>query len=278
MKSFTPLKRFGLTTNRCIKSWLSEHDYSDLGRLICENILVVFKNQSLSKSELVNICKKIGKLEKLSVPFADKEHAEILLVTNKKSVSGKTLGMFGDGELGWHSNGNSRSDVFESCVALYCVKPGENTVTTWVNTRDAYRDTAEDFRSILDNIILNIRFKNNTIYRLDEKSSELEAFRKTKGFKRDLIYTHPVSKDRGYYFPYNFIDSLDVTRSIDINEIDLVNKLKQLIFQEKYMTEIQFDEGDLVFSDQLHSLHRRTSVEGERLLYRLAFNYDGVSR
>ena len=56
----------------------------------------------------------------------------------------------------------------------------------------------------------------------------------------------------------------------------LLNKLEEHLYQEKYMYHHHWQKGDLIFSDQFYSYHMRNEVKGDRLLYRLAFNYKNL--
>ena len=68
--------------------------------------VVVCYEQNLSDSELVSFCKSIGECETPEAYMNLKEHPEIFKVTGKRNEDGSKIGMFGDTELGWHSNGN----------------------------------------------------------------------------------------------------------------------------------------------------------------------------
>ena len=78
-----------------------------IARSIHKQGVAVFYNQKLNESEYINAMKRFGECESPDLFMNPKEYPEIFLVTGKK-VDGKKIGMFGDTELGWHSNGNSR--------------------------------------------------------------------------------------------------------------------------------------------------------------------------
>jgi alpha-ketoglutarate-dependent taurine dioxygenase len=56
----------------------------------------------------------------------------------------------------------------------------------------------------------------------------------------------------------------------------MINKLKPIIFKSKYQHHHVFAENDLLLMDQFTTLHRRTPVMGDRLLWRLASDYSKV--
>ena len=55
------------------------------------------------------------------------DYLGLFRVTNERK-DGEKIGIFADKELDWHSNGNGRKSGKECCAALYCVRPGKNSV------------------------------------------------------------------------------------------------------------------------------------------------------
>jgi hypothetical protein len=56
----------------------------------------------------------------------------------------------------------------------------------------------------------------------------------------------------------------------------MIEKLKPIIFKSRYQHHHVFAENDLLLMDQFTTLHRRTPVMGDRLLWRLASDYSKV--
>ena len=67
-----------------------------------------------------------------------------------KKVDGKKIGMFGDTELGWHSNGNSRHLIDKILISLYCVKEDVNTTLSVCHTSKPFYDLSEDEQRVLE--------------------------------------------------------------------------------------------------------------------------------
>ena len=53
----------------------------------------------------------------------------------------------------------------------------------------------------------------------------------------------------------------------------LLDALHKHLFQPQYMYHHHWKTGDLIINDQFMSYHARNAVKGDRLLYRIAFNY-----
>ena len=59
-----------------------------------------------------------------------------------------------------------------------------------------------------------------------------------------------------------------------LDEAWLRDYLMKHVFQEKYIYHHDtWQNGDLIFMDQFHSIHRRNEVQGDRFLWRLTIDY-----
>jgi len=256
---------------------MSKEQLIDISKSIHHQGVAVFYNQELDESQYIKEMKRFGECESPGLFMNPKEHPEIFLVTGKK-VDGKKIGMFGDTELGWHSNGNSRHLIDKILIGLYCVKEDINTTLSVCNTSQPFYDMSEDEKEYYRSITIRLKFKNNTIYDLEEGDPELEFMSKNKGSIRKLVGEHPHTGREYFYFPYHFISKAwEGKKQIDAEE--MINKLKQKIFKSQYQYHHIFKEGDLLLMDQFTSLHRRTPVmDNNRLLWRVAADFKNVYR
>lgn len=220
--------------------------------------------------------KGIGECETPDLFMNPKKTPEIFLVTGKKDEDGKKLGMFGDTELGWHSNGNSRHNVDKILIALYCVKEDANTCLSICNTTRPFQNLTEEQQEYYRDITIKLKFKNDTIYHLDDDDPELEFMSASKGSIRKLVGKHPHTEQEYFYFPYHFIDTVWYKKQ-KIESAPLIQDLMKIIFKSQYQTHHIFKEGDLLLMDQFTSLHRRTPVyDTNRLLWRVASDYSKI--
>lgn len=250
------------------------------GRTLAKDNVVLLKNQDCEKEDLARVYDAIGRV---CMPvdrktgkkefFADDDYPQLMRVTNERK-NGEKIGIFADKELDWHSNGNARDQGKECCVALYCVKEGTESVTSFCDMRQAYRDLPDDIKEEVDHIECLYKFENGTFYDLDADDKELEMFENRgvylNGVKRPLVYTHPYDKDKGLYYTFHYIREIFNGKR---QWKELNNFLMKHCFQEKYIAHHHWKPGDWIFMDQFHSLHKRNEVKGERLLYRTAMDY-----
>ncbi len=238
--------------------------------------LAVFHEQELNETEYITLCKRFGECEAPDLFMNPKQYPEIFLVTGKRDADGKKIGMFGDTELGWHSNGNSRHLIDKIMISLYCIVEDINTTLSICNTAQPFADMSAEDQEYLRTIKIKLKFKNNTMYHLEEDDPELEFMSKNRGSIRPLIGQHPHTGQDYFYFPYHFIcGAWEGKKKIDHQP--LIDKLMPHIFKSQYQYHHIFKKGDLVMMDQFTSLHRRTPVlDNNRLLWRIANDYKHI--
>ena len=234
-------------------------------------------DQELNEQQYVSTFKRIGECEAPGLFMNHKDYPEIFFVTGERDSEGKKIGMFGDGELGWHSNGNSRHLIDKILIGLYCIKGDVNTTLSICNTSRPFYDMSADEQEYWKSITIRLKFQNDTMYHLDEDDPELEFMSKNKGSIRPLVGQHPHTGVDYFYFPYHFIiGAWEGKKKIDHEE--MISKLKPKIFKSKYQVHHVFAEGDLFLMDQFMTLHRRTPVMGPRLQWRIASDYGVICK
>jgi len=89
-----------------------------------------------------------------------------------------------------------------------------------------------------------------------------------------LLHTNVEGKT-GLFFP--FLQVFDVIEGATKDEWQKIyNDLKDHVLQDKYMYHHDWEDGDLVISEQWLSIHKRWFFPNmnNRLLHRIAFHYD----
>lgn len=288
---------------------------------ICRNqmndIIAYVPGANCSEEDLLRGATSVGKIYNpngagYDVYFMHKDYPGIARVTNEKDKDGKFVGLFPESELGWHNNGNWRHwrHVIESCIAFYCVKPGENVVTSYLNSHQAYEDLPQDLKNTAEKYEYWAQFdKDNSIYQfdddalnkgLDELLMIFEGGLKSQGRKNDdiinpvrgswkpLIVQHPgrTTPDwwnketspkaiyTGHFGVMRKLRNKETGEEISLEEAKpLLDALHKALFKDEYIYHHEWKAGDLIINDQFMSYHARNAVKGDRLLYRVAFNY-----
>jgi len=239
--------------------------------------VAVFHGQELNQQEYIDLCKRFGECEAPDQFMNPKEYPELFLVTGKRDSDGNKIGMFGDTELGWHSNGNSRHQIDKIMISLFCVQEDINTTLSVCHTGIPFKQLSNEQQEYYRTIKIKIKFKNNTLYDLEDDDPELVFMSANKGSIRNLVDVHPHTGEEYFYFPYHFIcGAWEGKTKIDHEKI--VSELMPIIFKPQYQTHHIFKKGDLLIMDQFTTLHRRTPVlDNNRLLWRIANDYTKIS-
>ncbi|MCB0365587.1 MAG: TauD/TfdA family dioxygenase [Bdellovibrionaceae bacterium] len=271
----------------------------EIGYSAATHKFVLLRQQThLTAGRFVDITKKFGLHAPQDTWANHKEHPEIFRVTNKV-IDGEHMGWFGDRELLWHSNGVLHSDP-EDCVAIWCVDPAQGTGgDTWFNDNQlAYEDLPDSFRRELEQLHCIYRpfaeiHGNQGFYNFDDfeakefekmanrirpgeetgqKANWIDQWQTTDGIVKKLVVDHPVTGEKGLYFPFTMIASFKELSQAEGKKV--FDRLVEHVIQDKYVYKHKWSKGDLVFSDQVHSIHKRTPFTGIREVFRTTFWYN----
>jgi len=252
---------------------LSENDLYEVAKLCNKHLVVIFKNQSLTIDDQIRITSAIGKvkLDHGRNQF-EKERTlvapGVLRVTGEKNHTGKG-GLFGhDEELDWHTHHTSAKFRYPF-VWLYAVKGSKGSRTTWLNQAMAYDDLSDNMKQKVAGIKYASGYKSGTF-----SDQQVGHNRINYDNPVPLVHTNIEGKT-GLYFP--FLQAFDIVEGATKDEWEKIyNDLKNHVLQEKYMYHHDWEDGDLVISEQWLSIHKRWSFPhmNTRLLHRIAFNYD----
>ncbi len=237
----------------------------------------LYHDIDFNERSYIDFMKQFGELESPGLFMNPKDYPELFIVTDRKDSEGNKIGMFGGGELGWHSNGNSRHLIDKILISLYCIEGDPNTTLSVCHTSKPFYDLSDEEQEYWKTIKIRLKFQNDTMYHLDEGDPELEFMSQNKGSIRPLVGQHPHTNRFYFYFPYHFIvGAWEGKKKID--HLAMIERLKPIIFQSKYQFHHVFAKGDLLLMDQFTTLHRRTPVMGDRLLWRIASDYSKLSK
>lgn len=258
---------------------MSNDELREFGKVLVEDNVLLLRNQKLDNpDDLARVAHAIGRTWKSGKYFNLEDHPDIGRVTNQRDENGKKMGIFADHELDWHSNGNARETGRECCVMLYCVRPGVESITSFADTRQAYIDLPDDIKEIVEDVDCNFKFIDNSFYKFDEDDPEIPILNNNEyypaGLVKPLVYSHPFTGEKGLYFAFHSIAKMWRRSGEPLDEQWLRDYLKAHVFQDKYIYHHDsWRNGDLIFMDQFHSIHRRNEVKGDRFMYRITVDY-----
>lgn len=247
-------------------------DARSIGELCINKNLVLLRNQNLSLSQQARFCEFIGSIprdkdkEKNRAKDIVLEHG-VVRVTGEKNDDGKE-GLFGhESALDWHANKASSQDR-APLVWLYAHKGSAGSQTSWINTALAYQDLPHDLKEELSEVTIHCGFQKG-------RYTQSDYFKEHINTKNPfpLIYTN-IRGRKGLYFP--FLQTFDSPNLSSQRWKEVSDFIIQHMLHEKYVYHHYWQDGDVIISDQWHTLHKRWSCENmqQRVLHRIAFNYE----
>jgi alpha-ketoglutarate-dependent taurine dioxygenase len=258
-------------------------DINLISRLIAKYTVVVFKNQELNLNDELRIC-HMFKNPKPAFATDDRvfkgSAADLSIdpiglvcrVTGEKNEDGDT-GIAGhEDEMAWHNN-SPYDPERNSIVWLYSVRGSKGSRTSWNNTTLAYRDLdAETRQKIKDLKCIYFSGINLKIEYINDGSAENPNKQVNAEFTPPLVYTNIANQIGLYLSPYLLENFVGLTKE---ETKSIVDPLFEFVTQDKYCYHHDWEDGDLVLSEQWLGIHKRWPFKEieKRLLHRAAFDF-----
>jgi alpha-ketoglutarate-dependent taurine dioxygenase len=201
----------------------------------------------------------------------------MIRVTGIKDEKGGRTGMFADGELDWHSNQQSDNDGYAPLIGLQGVQGTEGSCTQFLQTVDALNDLDSDTRSEVEQLVAIHTFEKDRISRGTSDSQALITNLQLvpeDETEMPVIATAPNGM-KGMHFPWTSIVGFKDYTSDEFYK--LYDHLVAHLWQDKYVYSHQWQDGEIVWMDQIVTLHRRPGSDtSTRLLHRMCSNWSNI--
>ena len=258
----------------------TQQDVNELEKLISTNTCVVIKNQSLTIDDELRFLKMFNnpkslypKDDPLFNDFAldlKKDPEGIIFRVTKELRDGK-IGM-ADWEEGfdWHCDTPEESDR-SAILYLYGIRGTVGSKTAWNNNILAYQDLDDNIKEQIKNL--------HCVYGNISAPSAPDHVGVTYNTKWTPPLVHQtLSGQPGIYFaPYQLGKFVELTqeKSDEIKEL-----LCNHVLNEKYIYYHEWQDGDVVISDQWNGIHKRWPFARMdiRVLHRAGVDYNEVTK
>lgn len=201
----------------------------------------------------------------------------MIRVTGIKDEKGKRTGMFADGELEWHSNQQSDNGGYAPLIGLQGVEGTQGSSTEFLQTVDAFNDLSQEVQSEVRSLIAIHRFNRDAICKGTAESQALITqmhLVPEDGVEMPVIATAPNGMT-GMHFPWTSIAGFKDYTQKEFEK--LYNHLVNHLWQDKYVYKHMWQDGEIVWMDQIVTLHRRPGTEtSKRLLHRMCSDWSNI--
>jgi hypothetical protein len=270
------LKGYGVFVDGIDIKQLTRDQWMSLGKLQMEQLVMVIRNTGININHFHKVMKMWGKCRQ---NYAAKEEHSSEIAKEYARIGGhaktghivrvaENNGLFGSGELLWHSN-ESGDIAFTPGVALLGDHGMKKSATGFMVSSPYYYSLPESFRSELDELILIHNFQEGKINANDENNVVYKNMCPDPETEIPLVIQSPAGI-KGLHFPYN-----TTTRIKDFSQEDSIRILNELRWGlSSYTYDYWWEnDDDLVIFDNSIVQHRRLGDTTDRLCYRYQFDY-----
>jgi len=252
---------------------LKKKEIKEVAKLIVSNMVVVFKKQSMTPQQELDFCSVIGEYQYYPADYERFKHIRlnegILRVTGQKDKYGEE-GLFGHRvALDWHANQTSNPDR-KPLIWLYGDQGTKGSRTSWINNIASYEGLSNKLKDKIKDIRVYCGYKSGMY-----SDSKFFVEHVNKDYPINLVQTNKAGKT-GLYFPFLQIFGFEGYEDDEFNSI--METLKKHVLKPKYCYHHDWDDGDVVISEQWLSIHKRWDFDDmeNRVLHRIAFDYSKV--
>lgn len=260
----------------------TQEDINQIARLIATNTCVVAKGQKLSVSDqlrIANMFKNPSPLFKPEDKFFKDCAADlnqdptgiICRVSGELNEHGKP-GIAGHiDEMQWHCNHPYKFDR-SPIVWLYGVKGTKGSRTSWNNNILSYSELNIETKNKLQDLkCIYYGGMQNT-----ESYKQSKSFKNTKfvieEFTPNLVHTNNAGKTGLYFSLLQLEKFVGMSRE---ESLRIAEPLFEHTIQEKYCYHHDWEDGDVILSEQWLGIHKRWKFEQifTRVLHRMVFDF-----
>ena len=292
---------FGVDISDIQLSGCSDSQLKDIIDICIKERLVVLKNQEMSSERFDEISEIFGIHQPDNIWASHANFPKIIRVTNKEVSKGKK-GFFHHKEgVHWHCDRIFSPDP-EDCTGFWCIEPGKAGGSTefacgvqaYNNLDDTIKAEIENANIILTNdfpktymkkgiykipltneqtYVDKMHIKNNSPSINSERVGKIIWKNKIITKETTLVIKHRVTGTIGLFFPVYGISQITGLKTPSRAKDIFYILMNSYVGEKGKIYKHHWQKGDLILSDQTHSLHRRNTYKGIRELYRIVFWY-----
>jgi hypothetical protein len=307
------LGRFGIFVDDVDLKNISSEEWMEIGKLHLQTLVTIIRGNDINYETYYNLFSKWGDARwnrplqwylKYGKPLKelvlnnelddedkvmlensrrwqiDKRYPGMVRVTPKRNAKGQTIGIFGDGELLWHSN-ECADAAFTPGVALMGWDSMIGSCTGFCTSVDWYERQTESFRSELDEMIVIHNYKSmrmSPIIIEDQEKFYKNNMCPNTDSDLPLIIRSPGGI-KGVHLGINTFDYIDGMSKADSDKL-FARMRKEMITDEYVYKHWYQSNKDICIFDNSITVHNRELDKPnapERVGLRIQFDYNKLT-
>jgi taurine dioxygenase len=242
-----------------------------------ENLVLLFRGQSLSFSDLLRLRELFGPPGQAAnqlLGLGRKKYLpdglpdDVAIISNIVDAEGKPIGALGDGEAFWHTD-SSFTETPISASLLHAIEvTEEGGETAFLNMYRAYEDMPAGLAARINGKYANHSKVHNSAGVRRPEFAEVTDPSKAPGVKHPLVRTHPVTGRKCLYLGRR-LNSYIFDLSLEESE-EVLDEIWAHACQDKYVWQHKWRVGDLLVWDNRCTMHHRNAFapNARRLMHK----------
>jgi taurine dioxygenase len=258
----------------------TDEEINTIGQLINTNTVVIMRDQNLTLKDEISLAGKFGEVRQ----FPDREELYGLYLKDSDRyitrVSGELddhgrPGLFGHvTDLDWHCN-DSAHEHRKPLIWLYGVAGTAGSKTSWINNILSYealkKEDTEFFNQIKDlRVVCGYETGRYSPMQINNEHKAVNPY-----FTPNIVHTNIAGKTGFYFSPLQVFYFVGMTED---ESLPILEKLRDHIIQDRFMYHHDWQDNDLIISEQWLGIHKRWAFEGmaTRTLHRIESDFDHI--
>jgi taurine dioxygenase len=237
---------------------IDEGTFSEIERAFHDNIVVVFRRQTLSNEQHIEFSRRFGELEVHIVKkYLLPGYPEILLISNIRDEHGEHIGL-ADAGFTWHSDTSYRRRP-SRCSLLYAKEvPQRNGQplgdTVFANAIAAYEALPESTKQRLAGLKAIHRYSTRRRVADSPRPKLTQAqLDETPDIAHPIVRTHPYTGRKSLYVTAG--ECVGIEGMPDEEAVDLIAELDTHCVRPEFLYRHKWQVGDLLMWDNTSSMH-----------------------
>ena len=237
---------------------LDDETFREIERAFHDNIVVVFRRQTLSSEQQIEFSRRFGELEiHIVKKYLLPGYPEILLISNIRNEQGEHIGL-ADAGFTWHSDTSYRRRP-SRCSLLYAKEVPERDGqplgdTVFANAIAAYEALPENMKQRLDGLRAIHRYSARRRVADSPRPKLTQAqLDETPDIAHPIVRTHPFTGRKSLYITAG--ECIGIEGMPDDEAVDLIAELDAYSVRPEFLYRHKWQVGDLLMWDNTSSMH-----------------------
>jgi taurine dioxygenase len=237
---------------------IDDDAFAEIEAVFHDNIVVVFRGQTLSNEQHIAFSRRFGELEiHIVKKYLLPGYPEILLISNIRGAAGEHIGL-ADAGFTWHSDTSYRRTP-SRCSLLHAKEvPHQDGValgdTVFANCVAAYEALPAAMKRHLDGLKASHRYSSRRRIENSPRPKLTQAqLDETPDILHPIVRTHPYTGRKALYLTAG--ECVGIAGMPEDEALDLIDELDRHCVRPEFLYRHKWRVGDLVMWDNAGAMH-----------------------